>query len=130
LDRLSNLAIVHAARRHPDNAARPLSVISRWRALKPFSVRGFAAIAFCALNSRFEIKTARARNVLPAKIDRAAAVESAQTPVPYSRVYLAQLRKSSWKFVDYLHQPFRQKLIPFLPRVISRARKSRPACVS
>jgi homoserine kinase len=87
----------------------------------PISSRLF----FVLLIPDFEIQTSAARRILPARIARADAVTSggnacAITAAFASRNYEA-LRGS---FTDRLHQPFRQKLIPILPRVIAAAEKS------
>jgi homoserine kinase len=72
-----------------------------------------------------QIRTSRARNVLPSKISHIAAVEncanaSALTAALVSHDY----QKLHGAFADHLHQPFRAKLIPFLPCVIATAEKA------
>ena len=62
---------------------------------------------------------------LPAKIDRAAAVESCANACAITAAFTSRNYENlHGKFVDYFHQPFRQKLIPFLPRVIAAADKA------
>jgi homoserine kinase len=73
----------------------------------------------------FEIKTAAARKVLPPKISRIAAVESCQNACAITAAFASRnYRSLRGAFRDHLHQPYRQKLVPFLPRVIAAAEKA------
>src|SRR5205823_5167637 len=73
----------------------------------------------------FEIKTAKARKALPAKIDRRGAVESCANACAITAAFASRNYEAlRGRFGDSLHQPFRQKLIPFLPRVIAAAEKA------
>src|SRR5207302_8617624 len=79
-------------------------------------------LKFVLLIPDFEIRTAAARRILPAKIPRMDAVAtvgnaSAITAAFASRDY-GNLRGA---FGDLLHQPFRARLIPFPPRVVAAA---------
>src|SRR5438094_6505576 len=71
-----------------------------------------------------EIRTSAARNVLPSKISHAAAVENCANACALTAAFVSQeyqnLRSA---FADHLHQPFRARLIPFLPRVVAAADK-------
>jgi homoserine kinase len=72
-----------------------------------------------------EVRTSVARKILPSKILRAAAVDNcakacALTAAFVSRDY-EQLRGV---FRDQLHQPFRTRLIPFLPRLVAAAEEA------
>jgi homoserine kinase len=82
-------------------------------------------LRFVLFVPEIEIKTPAARKILPAMVKRLDAVEScgnacAITAAFASRNYEA-LRGA---FADGLHQPFRRKLIPFLPRMITAAEKA------
>ncbi|MHA3773115.1 homoserine kinase [Verrucomicrobiota bacterium sgz303538] len=105
---------------HPDNAAPA--------AFGGFTVAGGAKIArfevspalnFVLLIPDFEVSTPEARKVLPAQLERMAAVRSCANACRVTAAFASGdfelLRGAFW---DGLHQPFRQPLIPFLPAVI------------
>ena len=126
LDRLSIFRLCAQLEGHPDNAA-PSSfggfTVARGENVQRFEVS--PRLYFVLLVPEFEIETSAARKILPSRIPRSAAVETcgnacAITAAFASRNYEA-LRGA---FVDQLHQPFREKLIPFLPRVIAAAEKA------
>jgi len=111
---------------HPDNAA-PGSfggfVVSGPGSYQRFEVD--ERLEFILLIPPFEVATPVARRALPAQIDRLAAVRSCGnacriTASFASRNYEA-LRGS---FGDGLHQPFREPLVPFLPKVIAAGEKA------
>ena len=107
---------------HPDNAAPA--------AFGGFTVAGGMEVArftvapelrFVLLIPDFEVATPAARKVLPAQLDRLAAVQSCVNACRITAAFAAQnyslLRGA---FADQLHQPFREKeLIPFLSKVIA-----------
>src|SRR5947207_7132543 len=108
---------------HPDNAAPAcyggFNVV---RGLERQMFTVGAQLHFILLIPHFEVATAKARALLPARIDRLQAVENSRnacaiTAAFASREYAA-LRGA---FADNLHQPFRKKLIPFLDDVINAA---------
>ena len=126
LDRLSILQLCAQLEGHPDNAA-PASLggftVARGETIQRFEVS--PRLYFVLLIPDFEVKTAKARNVLPAKIDRSAAVESCANACAITAAFASRNYENlRGKFVDHLHQPFRQKLIPFFPRVIIAAEKA------
>src|SRR5581483_1715338 len=98
LDRLSIFQLAAELERHPDNAA-PASfggfTVTRGESVQRFDVS--ARLSFVLLVPDYEVST------------------------PASREY-EQLRGA---FVDRLHQPFRTKLNPLLPRVAAAAEKAR-----
>jgi homoserine kinase len=72
-----------------------------------------------------EIRTSRARNVLPSKISHIAAVENCANACALTAALVSEdYQKLRGAFADHLHQPFRAKLIPFLPCVIAAAEKA------
>jgi homoserine kinase len=80
---------------------------------------------FVLLISPIEIATSAARKLLPLKISHAAAVKSCANACALTAAFVAQdYDKLRGVFGDYLHQPFRGKLIPFLPRVIAAAEQA------
>jgi homoserine kinase len=142
LDRLSIFQLCAHLERHPDNAAPAAfggftvvrqSHLSRQTRLRPVDVNGAelkrfevsARLHFVLLIPDFEIKTAAARNVLPPKISRIAAVENCQNACAITAAFASRnYRSLRGAFRDHLHQPYRQKLVPFLPRVIAAAEKA------
>ena len=138
LDRLTVFELCAELEGHPDNAAPAsfggFTVVRSARggvqttepyvgAVQRFDVASH--LYFVLVVPELEVKTARARRILPAKISRVAAVQNcanacAVTAAFASRHY-EQMRGS---FFDNLHQPFRAKLIRFLPRVIAAAEQA------
>lgn len=111
---------------HPDNAAPAAFggfTVAGGRQLARFEVDH--DLAFVLLIPEFEISTPKARKVLPGKLDRLAAVRSCTNACRITAAFAAReyegLRGS---FADELHQPFRQKLIPFLPGVIAAGERA------
>ena len=126
LDRLSIFQLCAQLEGHPDNAA-PASfggfTIARGQNVQRFAIS--PRLYFVLLIPDFEVKTSKARKVLPLKVLRTAAVENCGNACAITAAFVSRnygnLRGA---FVDRLHQPFRQKLIPFFPRVIAAAEKS------
>jgi homoserine kinase len=126
LDRLSIFHLCAELEGHPDNAA-PASfggfTVARGENIQRFDVS--PRLYFVLLIPDFEIKTTHARRVLPAKISRLAAVESCGNACAITAAFASRdYEKLRGNFADQLHQPFRRKLIPFLPRVIIAAGKA------
>jgi homoserine kinase len=77
---------------------------------------------FVLLVPDLEIETARARRILPSKISRVAAIQNSANACALTAAFASRdYEKMRGAFSDNLHQPFRTKLIPFLPRVIAAA---------
>jgi homoserine kinase len=120
---------------HPDNAAPAsfggFTVVGSARRADPTSQRGLPTIQcfdvsprlyFVLLVPELEIQTSKARRVLPKNISRVAAVENSANACVATAAFVSQhYEKLRGTFIDHLHQPFRSKLIPFLPRVIAAA---------
>ncbi len=126
LDRLSIFGLCAELEGHPDNAA-PASLggftVVRGENVQRFSVG--ARLKFALLIPDLEISTPSARKILPKKIMRTAAVESVGNACAIAAAFASRdYEKLRGAFVDQLHQPFRTKLIPFLPRVIAAAEKA------
>jgi homoserine kinase len=80
---------------------------------------------FVLVIPELEIRTSAARKILPVRISRVAAVESCVNACAITAAFASHdYEKLRGAFGDQLHQPFRTKLIPFLPRVIAAAEKS------
>jgi homoserine kinase len=123
LDRLSIFRLCTALEEHPDNAA-PSSfggfTVARGENLQRFDVS--SRLKFVLLIPDFEIQTSAARKILPPKISRLGAVKSAGNAAAIAAAFASQdYQNLRGVFVDELHQPFRAKLIPFLPHVIGTA---------
>jgi homoserine kinase len=108
---------------HPDNSAPAIFggfTVVRGDAVQRFTVS--SRLSFVLLVPDLEIRTAAARRILPARIARKDAVESCGNACAITAAFASRnyevLRGA---FADRLHQPFRRKLIPFLPRVIAAA---------
>jgi homoserine kinase len=126
LDRSSIFQLGARLEGHPDNAA-PASfggfTVVRGENVQHFKVD--PRLYFVLLIPDFEIETAKARKVLPAKIKRTDAVESCANACAITAAFASRdYEKLRGAFADHLHQSFRQKLIPFLPQAIAAAEKA------
>jgi len=111
---------------HPDNAAPA--------AFGGFTVAGGPRLArfpvspelqFVLLIPDFEISTPEARKVLPTQLDRLSAVASCTNACRITAAFASgdyELLRGA--FSDGLHQPFRERLIPFLPAVIAAGERA------
>jgi homoserine kinase len=80
---------------------------------------------FVVLVPDLEIETTRARRILPSKISLVAAVENCANACAITAAFASRdYEKMRGTFSDNLHQPFRAKLLQFLPRVISAAERA------
>ena len=111
---------------HPDNAAPATFggfTVARGENVQRFQVG--SKLKFVLLIPDFEIRTAAARKILPAKVSRSGAVQSAGNACAITAAFASRnYEKLRGAFVDQLHQPFRAKLIRFLPRVAAAAEKA------
>lgn len=108
---------------HPDNAAPAcyggFNVV-RGLDRQMFTVSG--QLHFVLLVPDFEIATVDARRLLPARVDRVKAVENSRNACAVTAAFASRdYQMLRGAFTDYLHQPFRKKLIPFLDDVIAAA---------
>src|SRR5438132_9027311 len=82
-------------------------------------------LRFILLIPNFEIATKEARRLLPSKISRTDAVRNIGNTSAISAAFATRdYEKLRGCFVDYLHQPFRKKLVPFLDQVIGAAQRA------
>ena len=126
LDRLSIFRLCAELEGHPDNAA-PSSfggfTVARGKNAQRFQVS--SRLKFVLLIPDFEIRTSAARKLLPAKISRANAVASAGNACAITAAFASRdYGNLHGVFIDHLHQPFRARLIPLLPRVVAAAEKA------
>ena len=126
LDRLSIFQLCAELEGHPDNAA-PSSfggfTVARGKNVQRFEVS--SRVKFVLLIPDLEIRTSAARKILPAKISRRNAVASAGNACAITAAFASRdYEHLRGAFTDHLHQPFRTKLVPFLPRVIAAAERA------
>lgn len=126
LDRLSIFRLCADLEGHPDNAA-PASfggfTVTRGQNAQHFRVS--PRLYFVLLIPDLKIQTAKARRLLPTKVSRIGAVENCASASAITAAFGGQSYESlRGSFDDNLHQPFRKRLIPFLPRVIAAAERA------
>jgi homoserine kinase len=126
LDRLSIFQLCAELEGHPDNAA-PSSfggfTVARGKNVQRFEVS--SRLKFVLLIPDFEIRTLAARRILPAEIPHPDAVASAGNACAITAAFASgNYENLRGAFTDHFHQPFRARLIPFLPRVIAAAEKA------
>jgi len=123
---------------HPDNAApatfggftvvrTPHSDVRSTQGVDPILQRFDVSpqLYFVLLVPELEIRTSTARKLLPSKISHAAAVENCGNACAITAAFASKNYKQlQGAFVDFVHQPFRAKLIPFLASVIAAAERA------
>ena len=140
LDRLTLFRLCAESEGHPDNAAPAAfggftvvqrsgsTSLARGKRHACATVQRFEVaprLYFVVLIPELQIETARARRVLPSKIPRVAAVENCANACAITAAFASRdYEKMRGAFSDNLHQPFRTKLIQFLPRVIAAAERA------
>jgi homoserine kinase len=140
LDRLRLFGLCAELEGHPDNAApasfggftvvqgRSGAAFAQGKRDTSATVQRFdvaSRLYFVLLVPGFEVETARARRMLPSKISRVAAVENCANACAVTAAFASRdYKKMRGTFSDNLHQPFRAKLIHFLPRVIEAAERT------
>jgi len=108
---------------HSDNAA-PASfggfTLARGLEMQHFNVS--PQLRFVLLIPNFEIATNEARRLLPSKISRTDAVRNIANASAIATAFATRgYERLGGCFVDYLHQPFRKRLVPFLQDTIRSA---------
>jgi len=112
---------------HPDNSApaefggftiaRPDGTVQRYRVDRK--------LEFALLIPDFEVSTADARSVLPKMVPLREAVISLSNACGIAGAFASrEYEKLAGCFDDRLHQPFRQKLVPFLAPVVEAASRA------
>jgi homoserine kinase len=140
LDRLTLFRLCAGSEGHPDNAApatfggftvvqSSASVsLARGKREASLTVQRFDVaprLYFVLLVPDLKIETTHARRILPSKISRVAAVENCANACAVTAAFASRdYEKMRGTFSDNLHQPFRAKLIQFLPRVIAAAARA------
>jgi homoserine kinase len=105
---------------HPDNAA-PAEFggfnVSSSSGSQNFKVS--SRLHFVLLIPELEVATAKARQLLPNRIQHAHAVASSRAACVITAAFASRRYENlRGAFIDHLHQPYRKKLLPFLDRVI------------
>jgi len=126
LDRLSIFRMCAQLEGHPDNAA-PSSfggfTVAHGKNVQRFQVS--PRLKFVLLIPDFEIQTSAARKILPAEIPHPNAIASAGNACAITAAFASgDYENLRGAFIDHFHQPFRARLIPFLPRVVTAAEKA------
>jgi homoserine kinase len=126
LDRLAIFQLCAELEGHPDNAA-PSSLggfsVARGENVQRFQVS--PRLKFVLLIPDFEIRTSAARKILPEEIPHPNAVVSAANACAITAAFASgDYENLRGAFIDHFHQPFRARLIPFLPRVVAAAEKA------
>src|SRR5258708_16205747 len=126
LDRLSIFRLCAELEGHPDNAA-PSSfggfTVARGKNVQRFQVS--PRLNFVLLIPDFEIPTSAARKILPQKIPHPHPVPHARAPCAITAAFASgDYENLRGAFTDHFHQPYRARLIPFLPRVVTAAEKA------
>jgi homoserine kinase len=138
LDRVSLFRLCAEMEGHPDNAAPAtfggFTVVGSARCADRTPQRGVPTVQRFEVASRLyfvllvpdlKIQTARARRILPSKISRVAAAKNCANACAVTAAFASgDYEKMRGSFSDNLHQPFRAKLIHFLPRVIAAAERA------
>jgi homoserine kinase len=141
LDRRSLFGLCAELEGHPDNAAPAtfggFTVVGSARGADSRKLSGQRGVPtlqrfevsprlfFVLLVPELEVETARARRILPSKISRVAAVKSCANACAITAAFASRdYKRMRGTFSDNLHQPFRAKLIQFLPRVIEAAERA------
>jgi homoserine kinase len=126
LDRLSIFHLCAELEGHPDNAGPAIFggfTVVRDGAVQRFNVS--PQLSFVLLVPDLEVTTAAARKILPARIALKEAVESCGNACAITAAFASRNYGAlSGSFSDKFHQPFRRKLIPFLPRVMAAAEEA------
>jgi homoserine kinase len=111
---------------HPDNAAPGAFggfVVSGPGTFERFEVD--EELEFVLLIPPFEVATPTARRILPPQVDRLAAVRSCGNACRITAAFASKHYEGMrGAFGDGLHQPFREPLVPFLPKVIAAGEKA------
>ncbi len=111
---------------HPDNAS-PASfggfTVTQASQVQRFNVS--PRLLFILLIPDLEIETAKARALLPRNVPRADAVMSAANAATIAAAFATgDYEKLRGRFSDGLHQPYREKLVPYLHDTIEAAEKA------
>lgn len=111
---------------HPDNAAP--AAFGGFNVVRGASRQRFAVsteLKFVLMIPNFEVRTSEARALLPARVERTAAVESCGNACAITAAFASgEYENLRGAFADHLHQPFRKQLIPFFDDVIRAAEEA------
>lgn len=125
LDRFTLFRLCAELEGHPDNAAPAafggFAVAPQAAEVQRFAVAG--KLAFVLLIPGFEMLTSAARKVVPQTVALPDAVRNVGNAAAIAAAFAAgDYRKLAGAFGDTFHQPYREKLLPFLTDVIEAGR--------
>jgi homoserine kinase len=140
LDQLKIFQLCADLEGHPDNAAPAtfggFTVVQRTANVSPARGNRYACptvqryavsprLNFVLLVPDLEVQTSRARNVLPSRISHAKAAENCANACAVTAAFVSRdYEKLRGVFADHLHEPYRARLVPFLPGVVAAAEKA------
>jgi homoserine kinase len=110
---------------HPDNASAALfggfTIVTKTTSrVARFNVD--PALKFVLFIPNFEVKTADARKVVPGSFSRRDVVENLGNASMVAAAFASgEYKHLRGAFVDRLHQPFREKFVPFLSKLLQAA---------
>lgn len=112
---------------HPDNAAPAafggFTIARSDKSLQRYRIKN--TLGFALLIPDFEVATPDARKVMPKSIPLHDAVISASNASAISGAFASgNYEKLAGCFEDRLHQPYREKLVPFLTKTIKAGEKA------
>lgn len=111
---------------HPDNAAP--AEFGGFNVGAVSNVQRFivsARLKFVLLIPDLEISTRDARRLLPKRLPHSDAVKSSAAACAITAAMVSRdYEKLRGNFIDYMHQPYRKKLLPFFDDVIRAAEKA------
>jgi homoserine kinase len=113
---------------HADNAATALFggfvIVNKMRdQVERFEVD--PRLKFVLFIPDFEVKTNKARKVVPTSFSRQAVVENLANASLIAAAFAShEYERLQNAFSDQIHQPYRQHLVPFLPTVLQAAREA------
>lgn len=111
---------------HPDNAAPATFggfTLARGTDVQHFNVS--SSLHFILLIPPFEVATTQARQLLPLAVSHRQAVQNGRNVAAIVAAFASRdYKRLPGCFVDYLHQPFRKRLMPYLDRVITAAERA------
>lgn len=127
LDRKAIFELCAKLEGHPDNAAPAefggFTIASPDAPLQRYPVGN--ALHFVLLIPGFQVATADARKVMPKKVSLADAARSTANACAIAAAFASRdYAKLAGCFEDRLHQPYREKLVPGLFRVIAAGQKA------
>jgi homoserine kinase len=120
LTRLEIFELAAELEGHPDNAApAAFGGFNVYHFGRPQHFTVSPRLKFVLLVQEFEVATIEARRLLPRQLPHRHAVDSSRGACNITAAFVSRRYENlRGAFTDYLHQPYRKKLVPFLDRVV------------